>query len=52
MDVFFAITVRNIAIFHQFFTPIFVHEEVEIIVTHVEIVAHAEIVAHGPGRLK
>ena len=46
MDVIFAIIVRKIAISHQFFTPIFVHEEVEIIVTH------AEIVAYGPGRLK
>ena len=52
VDVIFAIIVRKIAIFHQFFTPIFVHEEVEIIVTHAEIVAHAKIVAHGRGRLK
>jgi hypothetical protein len=42
----FAVIVRKIVIFHEFFTPIFVHEEVKIIVTH------AEIVAHGPGRLK
>ena len=48
MNVIFAIIVRKIAIFHQFFTPIFVHEMVEIIVTHAKIVAHAEIVAHGP----
>jgi hypothetical protein len=46
MGVVFAIVVGKIAIFYEFFTPIFVHEEVDIIVTH------AEIVAHGPGRLK
>ena len=40
IDVSLAIVVRKIAIFHQFFTPIFVHEEVEIIITHAEIVAH------------
>jgi hypothetical protein len=51
MSVIFAIIVQKIAIFHEFFTPIFVHEEVEIIVTHAEIIAHAEIVAHGPGSL-
>ena len=52
MGVLFAIIVQKIAIFHEFFTPIFVQEEVEIILTHAAIVAHAEIVAHGPGRLK
>jgi hypothetical protein len=46
MGVIFAIIVRKIAVFHEFFTPIFVHDDVEI------IVAHAEIVAQGPGRLK
>ena len=46
MGVIFAITVRKTAIFHEFLTQIVVHEEVEIIVTH------AEIVAHGLGRLK
>jgi hypothetical protein len=45
MSVIFAIIIRKSAIFHEFFTPIFVHEKVDIIVTH------AEIVAHGPGRL-
>ncbi len=46
IGVIFALIVRKIAIFHEFFTPIFVHEEVEIIVTH------AEIVAQGPEGLK
>ncbi len=52
MDVIFAIIVRKIAIFHEFLTLIFVHEEVEIIVTQSGIVAHAEIIVQGPGRSK